>query len=239
MTARLGVLSTSRAAGRLGGPPAASMLEVWWPLSTDEQLRLAVAEEPGTAWSTFRLSKFYEALDALTGDVAYRHTDGEARGIRLVTAGHYHSRKLRRTDIMRDVALRCYLTATGNSSLELRTDAVQLNPHTGEEELVNVCHTTMVAVDQASLRPIKGMIPPLEVDGHDAAGQEERARLATWHAEIRRARGGYPLELRSHNSVPPTPAEMEHFHSLNRAVIEQQQLPAPRPPRPMTINEAS
>ena len=60
-----------------------------------------------------------EAVDALTADVAYRHTDGAAKGLVLVTAGHYHSRKTRWTDISADVVLRCYLTATGSASLEV------------------------------------------------------------------------------------------------------------------------
>jgi acyl-CoA hydrolase len=112
------------------------------------------------------LSKFFEAVDALTGDVAYRHTNGNERNLALVTAGHYHSRKLKGTDLNRDTLLRCYLTACGTTSLEVRTDALQLDPITGEEQLINVCHTTMVALDKNTMRPMKGggAVPPLALE---------------------------------------------------------------------------
>ena len=58
-------------------------------------------------------------VDALTADVAFRHADSEARGLALVTAGHYHCRTLARTDLDRDLHLRCYVTSTGRSSLEV------------------------------------------------------------------------------------------------------------------------
>jgi len=63
-----------------------------------------------------RLSKFYEALDALTADVAYAHTDGIAKGLALVTAGHYNSVKLGRTSPKRDIHLRSYITAVSHES---------------------------------------------------------------------------------------------------------------------------
>ena len=62
-----------------------------------------------------RLSKFYEALDALTADVAYAHTDGIAKGLALVTAGHYNSVKLGRTSPKRDIHLRSYITAVSQN----------------------------------------------------------------------------------------------------------------------------
>lgn len=236
MSARLEVLACPT---QSTSSPSASMLEVTFPLASDLALRLAVAEAPGTSWSTFRLSKFYEALDALTGDVAYRHTGCAAHGISLVTAGHYHSRKLRRTDINRDVFMRCYITATGGASLEVRTDAIQLDPITGLEQLVNVCHTTMVTVDGETLLPVSGFIPALSSDEHDSDGQQQRADLAAWHNRIRKTRGGCPLELRSHNSVPPSAPEMQKIHAMNRRVLEEQQLPPPRPARPTTVADAT
>ena len=109
-------------------PPSASLLDVRYPLASDGPLRHAVADA-GDTWATFRLSKFLEAVDALTADVAYRHTDGAARGLALVTAGHAHSRKLQATQLDRDLWLRCYVTSCGSSSLEVRTDAVQVSPY--------------------------------------------------------------------------------------------------------------
>ena len=144
--------------------PSASFIEAVYPLSTDAALRTSVSDHAGQAWSTFRLGKFLEAVDALTADVAYRHTDGERRGLALVTAGHYHSRKLAATDPRQDVVLRCYLTACGGASLEVRTDAVQVDEVSGEETLVNVCHTTMVALCKDTMRPARRMVPPLALE---------------------------------------------------------------------------
>jgi len=106
-------------------PPSASMLDVRYPLETDLALRYVVADKSDDR-AFFRLSKFLEAVDALTADVAYRHTDGTARGLALVTAGHAHSRKLQVTQLNRDVWLRCYVTSCGKNSLEVRTDAIQV-----------------------------------------------------------------------------------------------------------------
>ena len=57
-------------------------------------------------WASIRLGKFYEALDALTGDAACTHCDAVRNGLALVTAGHYHSIKLGRTIPNRDVHIR-------------------------------------------------------------------------------------------------------------------------------------
>jgi hypothetical protein len=105
--------------------PSASMLDVRYPLATDLALRYTVADKSDDR-AFFRLSKFLEAVDALTADVSYRHTDGTARGLALVTAGHAHSRKLQVTQLNRDVWMRCYVTSCGKNSLEVRTDAIQV-----------------------------------------------------------------------------------------------------------------
>ncbi|KAH8068862.1 IMP dehydrogenase [Aureococcus anophagefferens] len=97
------------------GTAAASMIEAVYPLSTDEPLRHSV-RDVGNGYSPFRLGKFFEAVDALTADVAYAHTDGEKRGLALVTASHSHSRKLERTAIARDLSLRCYVTRDGSAA---------------------------------------------------------------------------------------------------------------------------
>ena len=83
------------AAAAAAGTPSASFVQATWPVSTDPLLADSVVDSNG--YSPFRLAKYYEALDALTADVAYRHTDGHARGLALVTASHYHAIKLGRT----------------------------------------------------------------------------------------------------------------------------------------------
>ena len=167
--------------------PQDSFLECKYPLSTDVLLRNSITDFSN--WSSFRLGKFYEAVDALTADVAYRHVlvvdDDDAAAttttnttdfsVALVTAGHYHSRKFHRTDIHKDVYLRSYITHVGTSSMEVRTDGIQKIHARGaqgtedeeEEILVNVCHTIMVALDTATGKPLGKVgrqLPPLVLD---------------------------------------------------------------------------
>ena len=238
-------------------PPSASMVEVRYPLARDEALRHAVADV-GKTWSTFRMSKWLEAVDAITADVAYRHTDGEARGLALVTAAHNHSRKLRATDTSRDVLLRSYVTAAGTSSLEVRTDALQWDPGTGREVLINVCHTTMVALDKHTMRPRRSAegfaaaVPPLAFEAHPKAGaetavaqlaaaaarQEERTALSQWHQTIRKHRHSNTMEIRQPLSTPPTADEMASLHKMHRSSILTQEQPlATRPPPPRTVQQ--
>jgi hypothetical protein len=129
--------------------PSSSFLEVHIPLSTNMAIRTAVSDLG--SWSTFRLSKFYELVDALTGDVVYRHFAELPQGkVAWVTAGHYFSRKIKRTDIAVNVTMRSYITNVGRSSVEVRTDGIQ------NGEIINVCHTIMVALDHRTGRPIGG-----------------------------------------------------------------------------------
>lgn len=156
--------------------PFSSMLECVYPLEsgcthrgehvTPEDLELIRSSVSDFgSWSMFRLSKFYSDVDALTADVAYRHVRGspDAHHISFVTAGHFSSRKMRKTDLSKDLIIRCYPTSVGRSSIEIRTDAVQMKDEDGGsvEKLVNVCFTSMVAVDSNTLRPIKDVIPDL------------------------------------------------------------------------------
>lgn len=133
MASHLRLFTSHDDQNRAEGTVADSMIEALYPLSEDTMLRYSVSDI--NPWTTFRLGKFFEAVDALTADVAYKHTRGNERGLTLVTASHSHSRKVERTNIERDLALRCYVTRTGSASLELRTDALQYTD--GEEKLVN------------------------------------------------------------------------------------------------------
>ena len=195
---------------------SASLVEAEYPLATDAQLRKNVADMH--AWSPFRLSKFYEALDALTGDAANRHVNvGVKRGepgLTMVTAGHYHSLKLGKTVPGRNASLRCYVTGTGSSTVEVRTDGLQADDN-GVERLVNVCHTIMVALDSRTMTPVKGAVAPLraddpaDTDDDDARQAEERAALAALHKELRQKRDHEAMGLRGRISHPPTASEME------------------------------
>lgn len=109
------------------GSCSASMLEATWQLGRNSKLQRAVAEMHGSAhsYSAMKLGKFYEALDALTADVAHKHL-GAGNEFALVTGGHYNSVKLSRATPGVDLTIRCYVTSVGSSSLEART---ALNTH--------------------------------------------------------------------------------------------------------------
>jgi acyl-coenzyme A thioesterase 9 len=205
----------------VSGSPRASLLQCRFPLASDELLRNSVMDV--TNWSTFRLGKFYETVDALTADVGYRHCatsqqEKEDPSINLVTAGHYHSRKIKRTDLGRDVYLRSYLTYVGSSSMEVRTDALQYRPEDGQDELVNVCHTIMVALDKTTHQSItksgRTLNPLIVVADHQ--DELDRVALARQHQEIRRMRGMTTLQLRYPSSSPPVAKEMQDLHKLHQ-----------------------
>jgi acyl-CoA hydrolase len=201
--------------------------------------------------SSFRLAKFYSDVDALTADVAYRHaasnsnsnsdTDSDTdtttknknnknknNNIAFVTAGHYHSRKIHQTDISNDIILRCYPTHTGGASMEIRTDALQRDEQ-GKEILVNVCFTSMVAVDPDTLRPVKNVIPKLiysnsnsdsSSSGEEESRQRIRTEMAQQHGQIRKERFATSMQLRhGPSSSPPTQQEMTDIHALHQRVI--------------------
>lgn len=156
------------------------------------------------------MGKFYELVDALTADVAYRHAAGGGDEVALVTAGHYHSRKYARTELHKDVTLRSYVTKVGRSSLEVRTDGWQ------DDNLVNVCHTIMVALDPESMKPLSRVgkaLPPLVVETPD---DEFRTELAGQHEQIRQNRSQTTMQLRNKVSAPPNLEEMQALHQLHR-----------------------
>eukprot|EP00547_Thalassionema_nitzschioides_P012824 CAMPEP_0194255722 /NCGR_PEP_ID=MMETSP0158-20130606/35111_1 /TAXON_ID=33649 /ORGANISM="Thalassionema nitzschioides, Strain L26-B" /LENGTH=482 /DNA_ID=CAMNT_0038994171 /DNA_START=117 /DNA_END=1566 /DNA_ORIENTATION=+ len=229
--------------------PLDSMIQCTYPLSSSnpsdvgvEILRTSVSDFGN--WSSFRLSKFYADVDAITADVAYRHTSVPAThnssqqqdsaqkntNISFVTAGHFNSRKLKRTDIGKDVILRSYPTQTGSASMEIRTDVVQLNDEGDSEQLVNVCYTTMVAVDTKTLRPIKNVIPSLILndarEGDSNERQVMRMDMAKQHNKTRKERMASSMQLSHNISHPPTAAEMEAFHLLYRRRHQNYLLPS-------------
>eukprot|EP00956_Cyclotella_meneghiniana_P013176 scaffold18841_cov83-Cyclotella_meneghiniana.AAC.10 len=222
--------------------PFSSMLECVYPLESGcthrgehvtredlELIRSSVSDFG--SWSMFRLSKFYSDVDALTADVAYRHVRGspDAHHISFVTAGHFSSRKMRKADLSKDLIIRCYPTSVGRSSIEIRTDAVQMKDEEGGsvEKLVNVCFTSMVAVDSNTLRPIKDVIPDLTssvdtyLEGFDEHMQRAvlRAQMADEHNTMRKQRRAISMQLRGPPSSPPTNDEMSTIHQIHQIEV--------------------
>lgn len=224
----------------LENSPEASMLDVLMPISSDEIVETAMSTNQyysgvSSLWSAVRPSKVYVALDALTCDVAFRHTNGFERGLALVTACHSHSAKLESTPPGVDFRLRCYVTATGSASLEVRTDS--LIGEGGEERLVNVCHTTMVAVDKETKKVVKGAVPALACDAAEADAHKERESLAELHKAVRNSRAKASLKLRGPLSKPPSQEEMAGIHGLHRAFVAAAEAPAPRGELPETVGQ--
>eukprot|EP00977_Amphora_coffeiformis_P008967 scaffold2033_cov164-Amphora_coffeaeformis.AAC.6 len=207
--------------GAVPKSPRDSLLQCKYPLATDELLRNSVADFSN--WSTFRLGKFYEIVDALTADVAYRHGDEEGK-VTFVTAGHYHSRKFERTRIHEDLIVRSYVTSVGRSSMEVRTDAIQYCPHNPDKEiLLNVCHTIMVALDSESMKTLSKVgkkLTPLNTQTED---DKEREALAQKHQQIRSQWSAQAMQLRSPVSVPPTFDEMKGLHQLYVALTRKKE----------------
>lgn len=206
--------------------PRDSFLQCTYPLSSlqsSDILRSSVSDLK-TKSPAFRLSKFYADVDALTADVAYRHAgvpaigddDDSSRNVSFVTVSHFNSRKLARTDIAKDIIFRSYPTNTGAASMEVRTDAIQIVD--GSEQLVDVCYTTMVAVDSKTLRPVKNAIPPLQIDPVEETENQERQKLrmemAQQHNQMRKERMKSSLQLLHPVTHPPTAEEMEALHAL-------------------------
>ena len=202
---------------KISGTKNHSLLECLYPLTSNELLRTSVTDFNN--WSSFRLGKFYEIVDALTADVGYRHCESMNRNgqeVSMVTAGHYQSRKFHRTDIRKDVILRSYVTSVGKSSMEVRTDVVQYNDERNDEILVNVCHTVMVALDHKtgkSIGKIGKSLPPLQ--RLEDPGEELRLKLAVQNSEIRHKRASEAMNLRAKVSKPPSSTEMEEIHKLH------------------------
>lgn len=196
--------------------PMASLVQVTWPISTDKMLYDSVASLSG--WFAFRMSKFYTALDALTGDVAYKHVDAFARGLAMVTAAHDHSWIFGRTPPGEDITFRCYVTGTRSASVEVRTDGLQIRED-GSERLVFVCHSLLVVVDSNTLRPLKGTVPLLVMDPKCTERQQLRAHLFDMHEVWRRRRKEASLRLRARHSQPPTQEEMRLLHETYRKMV--------------------
>eukprot|EP00472_Partenskyella_glossopodia_P004298 CAMPEP_0197539240 /NCGR_PEP_ID=MMETSP1318-20131121/62099_1 /TAXON_ID=552666 /ORGANISM="Partenskyella glossopodia, Strain RCC365" /LENGTH=410 /DNA_ID=CAMNT_0043097905 /DNA_START=405 /DNA_END=1637 /DNA_ORIENTATION=- len=207
------------------GTVSASMLQIRYNLGSDELLRYGVRDL--TDFSSFRLGKFFESVDALTGDVVYRHSkffdpDFEDKYY-WVTGGHYFSRKLAKTDIYKDVYLRVYITNVGTKSIEVRTDAIQPSAdHPDGEILVNFCHTTMVALDKKTHKTANAY--PLVEDPNDEL-EKARKVLAQKHKLELIQRRENSMMLKDKMSSPPTKREMESVHELHRKLTEMRRNP--------------
>jgi len=187
-------------------------VEVHYPLASDELLRQSLQT---VGFRAVRMSKLYEFIDAITADVAYRHCDPSLQRLSLVTAGHYDSKRLRPITISSDISMRSYVVLTGKSSLEIRTDTYQVDSD-GVEQLCDVCHTVMVALDKDTGKPVQ--IRSLTLGEDDGGGLgEKRTELVQ---ELRAKRFAQQKAAPTLVGESPNEDEMQLVHALTQECQE-------------------
>uniref|UniRef100_A0A0G4H7X4 HotDog ACOT-type domain-containing protein n=1 Tax=Chromera velia CCMP2878 TaxID=1169474 RepID=A0A0G4H7X4_9ALVE len=145
------------------------------PLQSDDIIRVQYCNFRGGV----RFGKILEDMDALSGTIAFLHTQPKRLG--LVTAAVDRVDLLHAVPLDRDLSMRGYLSWTGSSSMEVRVD-LWVNPDLngtrgageGEEEKENqkICSAAFVfvALDPQTGRTTR--IPPLLV-----STEEEKKRF--------------------------------------------------------------
>lgn len=190
--------------------PADSWLEITYPFASALPLRSAYVLPDGVS---IRWGRLFEAFDALSGDVAYRHAlDGfslnhpEREKPLLIVTGAHDSLVITRLDAKKDLRLRSYPTGVSRSAMEVRTDVSQVDVDGVEEEVGHV-FTVMVSRESDGKNGTRAApLPPLDVTGDDAA--EERQRQAMENQTRRRSLASSALTQR-----PPTLSELPVVHN--------------------------
>lgn len=93
-----------------------SFLEMILPFSEHEALRDTMVSSNG---KTIRYGKLFELLDALAGDVAFRHCGGRGSGLTIVTATVDELKMYASVSLLNDLRLQGYLSHVGRSSMEV------------------------------------------------------------------------------------------------------------------------
>ncbi|KAL9647360.1 hypothetical protein ABK040_011725 [Willaertia magna] len=138
--------------------PKESEVFVHLPFSTDSKLRDIYMN----AFNGIRIGRILEDLDALAGEIAYKHSDGfnSSRPLTIVTAA------IDRIDLQKpiipffDLELIGRVTFTGTSSMEIRMEVFSLHSE-GKKELCMVAYFVMVALDRFTNRstPVHSVEP--------------------------------------------------------------------------------
>mmetsp|Transcript_21213 Transcript_21213/g.49813 ORF Transcript_21213/g.49813 Transcript_21213/m.49813 type:complete len:491 (-) Transcript_21213:33-1505(-) len=98
---------------KIGKHPSESEVGIEYPFSTDEFLK----ETYKNPWGEMRFGKILEDLDALAGNIAFEHVEGNPL---IVTAGVDRIRLRERPNIGADQQLSGRVTWVGSSSMEIR-----------------------------------------------------------------------------------------------------------------------
>lgn len=146
--------AAAAAATPKGKSPSVSQTEISYPFSSDEFL----LESYRNPWGQMRFGKILEDLDALAGNIAFNHVDGNPM---IVTAAVDRIRLRKRPLVTADQHLSGKVTWVGNSSMEIRMSCADVS--TGEEWLE--AFFTFVTLDPETKKPIN--IPHLLLETPD------------------------------------------------------------------------
>lgn len=163
--------------------PSESQTSISYPFSTDE----FIAETYRNPWGQMRFGKIMEDLDALAGNIAFHHVDGNPL---IVTASVDRIRLRRQVDTTHDQHLQGKVTWVGTSSMEIRMQCCDSN---GEEWLE--AYFTFVTLDPITKKPVP--IPPLLVETAEERAHFElgaiRAKMKKKARQNKRQEVGKPL----------------------------------------------
>lgn len=158
----------------VGKPPSVSETSIEYPFSTDEYL----SETYRNPWGEMRFGKILEDLDALAGNIAFSHVDGNPL---IVTAGVDRIRLRHQPPIGEDQVLSGKVTFTGNSSMEIR---MQICTKGCDECEWLEAYFTFVVLDPDTKRPIK--IAPLLPQTSEERAQFELGALKARNKKMAR-----------------------------------------------------
>ena len=164
----------------VGKPPSVSETSIEYPFSTDEYL----SETYRNPWGEMRFGKILEDLDALAGNIAFSHVDGNPL---IVTAGVDRIRLRHQPPIGEDQVLSGKVTYTGNSSMEIRMQIGTKGCDAAYQEEWLEAYFTFVVLDPDTKRPIK-IAPILPQTSEERAHFELGALKAKNKKMVRRGK---------------------------------------------------
>uniref|UniRef100_A0A0G4H9Z4 HotDog ACOT-type domain-containing protein n=1 Tax=Chromera velia CCMP2878 TaxID=1169474 RepID=A0A0G4H9Z4_9ALVE len=213
---KTGTASSSGGKGLKNG-----FLELTLPLARNPDLR-DLFMRPDVP-DRIRFGRIFEYLDALAGDVAYRHCGGvgepsslqQGSHLTIVTAAVDALNLGRDLHMSKDLRLRGYVTHVGRSSMEVRTEVFEGDTYVGDGFFL------MVALDKNTQRPTE--VPRLIVEEGKGAPIESLAEVLEGAEERSKRRKVQTASALDRN--PPLPEEQALVHRIWRATLRGARAP--------------
>ncbi|KAJ1425166.1 HotDog domain-containing protein [Ochromonadaceae sp. CCMP2298] len=177
-----------------------SWLELIIPFADQESLRENMCRADR---KTVRYGRLFELLDALAGDVAYRHCGGRKGNLTIVTASVDGFCNFSSIDVLHNIKMQGYITYVGSSSMEVAIDIVQMCDDSRHEQKV-LAETKFIMVARDGEKALK--VPGLLLANEQA---KEIFDLGAERACTRRVRAKQSLAV-----SPPRPEEVNLIHNL-------------------------